>query len=104
MQSQELNEKDDFATGVIQSFGQTQYTIIEGFWMQNDYLAFLTLDVTVNEINLELFRFKNQEIKFVARQALFSRDRADSWNAAVDKDRKFISLFLFQNVSSNLVT
>jgi hypothetical protein len=32
-QSQELNEKDDFATGVIQSFGLTQYTILEGFWM-----------------------------------------------------------------------
>jgi hypothetical protein len=62
-------------------------------------MAFLTFDVMKNTVNLELFMFKGQEIKLVSRHALFNRRKADSWSAAVDIDRKFISVFLFRNVS-----
>ena len=66
--------------------------------MQGDYLAFVTFDVIKNTINLEVFRFKLNEIKSISSHVLFNRKKADSWNAVVDKDRKFINVFLYRNV------
>jgi len=72
--------------------------------MQDDYLAFLTLDVKKNNVNLEIFNFKNFELKPLAHRTLLSRKKADSWNSAVDFDRKYICIFLYNNVSVTILT
>jgi hypothetical protein len=58
-------------------------------------LAFITLDVRHNLVCLEMFKFYDSQMKHLGKRDLFDRGTADAWNMAVDKQRKFITFFLY---------
>jgi hypothetical protein len=47
----------DVDTGIMNDRGMTRFPILDGFWLQSDYVIFFTLDVVKNEIFIELFQF-----------------------------------------------
>jgi hypothetical protein len=63
--------------------------------LQNDYLAFVTLDVDDNKIYLELFKLSDNQLARKGKRFLFDRNNADAWSISIDKTRKFICFFLY---------
>lgn len=62
----------------------TNFPILDGFWMQNDYLAFFTLDFEHNDIYMEVFSLEKNVLSNKFRVKIASRNKADSWHLAVD--------------------
>lgn len=93
---------EDFDTNIMDDVGNTHFPIIDGFWIQGDFLAFLTLDVIKNDIYIECFQFINKAIKSKFRQKLCPRKKYDSWTCVVDENRRLLSFIMYEYVSSNL--
>ncbi|MFO0116762.1 MAG: hypothetical protein ACK521_03845 [bacterium] len=48
-------------TGLMKESSQTQEFILEGFWMQGEFICFLTLD-NLNHLYLEMYGFETESI------------------------------------------
>ena len=59
--SSEKNEDeiDEIDTGTLSDESSTYFSIMDGFLSHEDYIVFLTLDVSANEIYVEVFQFAN---------------------------------------------
>lgn len=93
--STKLAEKDGLDTGIYKVADKTLNPILEGLWIQNDYLVFLTLNVDDDTINLEVFHYLDNALTRMHKCKLFSRNNADAWSVSFDAGRKFIACFLY---------
>ena len=82
----------DIDTGITNDRGLTRYPILDGFWLQGDFVIFFTLDVEKNDIYRELFQFAQSQLKVKFVERICSRKSFDSWSLALDAQRKYISL------------
>ena len=70
--------------GLYGSSAITVYQIMDGFYLQDENILFLTFDVVTNNIMIELFKFNKMQLKPKLRQKLCSREKYDSWNAVIN--------------------
>ena len=52
--------------------GETEDFIINGFWIQNEYCVFITINKE-NVISLEIFDFKDNEIVAICDKVFFCK-------------------------------
>ena len=62
----------------------TDFSILDGFWMQGDYLAFFTLDFKKNDIYMEVFGLEKNVLNKKFKKKIAARGAADSWHLDVD--------------------
>ena len=95
---------NDINTAIIEASGDTRFPVLDGFWMQGDLLAFLTFDVEHNNIYVEVVQFAGQELRPRLLRRLCTRGSFDSWDCAIDEQRKYISFFFYEWVSPVFLT
>ena len=77
-------EVEDVDTGIITKASSTHFPIMEGFEVHGDHFIFLTLDVTRNNVMIEVFHFENKKFKSKGIMKLCGRESYDSWSVALD--------------------
>jgi hypothetical protein len=79
----------------MQASIQSRNFIAEGFWMQGEFTAFLTLDET-NRVYIELYTFETEEISLMC-EPFFLVDSTpyEHMEAIVSSSRQMIAVVLY---------
>ena len=83
---------------------QTQEFIVEGFWMQGEFVCFLTLD-PANHLFLELYGFETESIFPLGNKVELSDIGSfENLKLAISDNREFIAIIFYSSVSPPALT
>lgn len=78
---------------------QTQEFIYEGFWMQGEFVCFMTLDES-NKVFIELFGFDTEDIYSLCDKVeVGDLSHFEIIKTVVSENREFIVVLFYSNVS-----
>jgi hypothetical protein len=98
-QQESYRKKEYQNTGLMKESSQTQEFILEGFWMQGEFVSFLTLD-PANHLYLELYGFETESIFPLGSKVELSDIRNfENVKLAISDNREFIAIVFYSNVS-----